>query len=86
MKKFNTVKLGSSGTDVYILQSLLRALQYVGTDGKPLDVDGKAGVNTIHAINAFQERQRAYGYECGTAGDNDGKCGPKMWDRLLGVG
>lgn len=80
-----TVKSGSTGTDVYVLQAMLRALQILGKDGKPLQVDGSAGANTVYAINAFQKIQRAYGYECGTNGKNDGSCGPLMWARLLGV-
>ena len=85
MKKFAVVKNGSSGTDVYILQAMLRALGLLGKDGKPLNIDGKAGINTIYCINQFQTIQRAYGYECGTNGKNDGSCGPMMWSRLLGV-
>lgn len=85
MKKFSTVKEGSTGTDVYICQSLLRALQYVGADHKALDVDGKCGKNTVFAINAFQTQQRAYGYECGSNGQNDGHFGTACWKRILGV-
>lgn len=85
MKKFSTVKKGTSGTDVYILQSMLRALGLLGKNGRPLDIDGSCGDNTVYAINEFQRIQRAYGYECGTCGKNDGSCGPKMWSRLLGV-
>lgn len=85
MRRFQTVKLGSTGTDVVALQSLLRALQYVGADGKALDIDGHAGENTVFAINAFQTQQRAYGYECGTDGHNDGHFGAACWERVLGV-
>ena len=85
MKKFNPVRLGSTGTDVYILQALLRAMQYTGGDGKPLDINGKCDVNTVTAINRFQTLQRAYGYECGTNGKNDGSFGALCWKRLLGI-
>ena len=85
MKKFSQLKRGSEGTDVYILQALLRALQYTGRDGKPIEIDGNVGTNTVHAINCFQARQRAYGYECGTNGKNDGTFGEACWKRLLGV-
>ena len=85
MHKFSTVKLNSTGTDVFILQSLFRALQYVGEDGKPIDIDGHAGDNTVYAINTFQSQQRAYGYECGKDGKNDGSFGSACWKRILGV-
>lgn len=79
---FGVVKSGSKGTDVYICQAFLKALQYTGADGKPLTVDGVAGNNTVHAINSFQSTQRAYGYECGTSGRNDGSFGPACWRRV----
>lgn len=83
--KFETVKKGSRGNDVIVLQSMLRALQYLGADGKAIEIDGYAGNNTMHAVNTFQTIQRAYGYECGTNGKNDGSFGPRCWERLLGV-
>lgn len=85
MKTFSTVQKGSKGTDVYILQAMLRALQLLGANGKPLDIDGVAGDNVVYAINTFQTVQRAYGYECGTNGKNDGTFGNSCWNRLLGV-
>lgn len=85
MKQFTTVKKGSAGVDVYILQSLLRAMQYIGADGKPLEIDGVCGDNTVHAINDFQTRQRAYGLEVGNNGQNDGTFGKECWQRMLGV-
>lgn len=85
MKSFSAVKKGSTGTDVYILQAMLRALQYVGKDGKPINIDGSCGANTVYAINCFQSIQRAYGYECGTNGKNDSSFGNACWKRLLGV-
>lgn len=85
MREFKTVKMGSTGTDVFILQSLLRALQFTGVDKKPIDIDGTCGHNTVYAINAFQRQQRAYGYECGSNGKNDGQFGKACWKRILGV-
>lgn len=79
---FETVTLGSSGPSVYICQALLRALQYLGKDGNPIEVDGNAGENTIYAINRFQSVQRAYGYECGSNGKNDSTFGPSCWQRV----
>ena len=85
MRKFSEVKKGSTGTDVIVLQSMLRALQYVGANGKPLDIDGECGANTIYAINEFQTRQRAYGIECGNKGKNTSIFNYLCWSRLLGI-
>ena len=85
MYNFSIVKKGSSGLSVYILQALLRGLQYTGADGKPIDIDGSAGTNTVYAINQFQKTQIAYGFDCGTNGKPDGVFGKKCWNRLLGV-
>ena len=85
MIEFDTVVNGSEGRSVCILQAMLRGMQYTGADGKPIDIDGHAGTNTVFAIDTFQTVQRAYGYECGTNGRNDHKFGPACWRRLLGV-
>ena len=85
MRKFSTVRKSSYGTDVTVLQSMLRALQYTGADGKALDITGVCDDNLVTAINAFQTKQRAYGCECGTNGKNDSSFGPACWKRLLGV-
>ena len=80
-----TVKLNSAGISVYILQAMLRGMQLTGADNKPLEIDGYAGENTIHAINEFQKMQIAYGYDCGTNNKPDSIFGEKCWNRLLGV-
>lgn len=85
MFKFKPVSKGSKGISVYILQAMLRALQYVGADCKPLEIDGNAGNNTVYAIRNFQLNQIAYGFDCGTDGKPDGIFGKKCWARLLGV-
>ena len=79
-----TIKLGTTGEDVKVLQVVLSMMQYLGADGKPLVIDGVCSKNTVHAINTFQTVQRAYGYECGSNGKNDGIFGQKCWERLLG--
>lgn len=84
MHKFSTVKRGSKGTDVIVLQTVLSLLHYTGKDGKPLTIDGVCGTNTVFAINNFQTTTRAYGYECGTNGANDGRFGERCW-KVLGV-
>lgn len=85
MINFTTVKKGSKGQCVAILQACLRAMQYRGANGKPLEVTGVCDTNTVYAINQFQEVQRAYGVELGNNGVNDSSFGPKCWARLLGV-
>lgn len=85
MYNFQTVKKGSSGISVYVLQALLRGLQYTGADGKPINIDGNANNNTVYAINQFQKTQIAYGFDCGTNGKPDGIFGKKSWQRILGV-
>lgn len=85
MFKPATVKYGTKGTSVYILQAMLRALQYIGADGKPIDIDGIAGKNTVHAIKSFQRTQLAYGYDCSNNGQSEGIFDASCWNRLLGV-
>lgn len=84
MYNFKTVKLGTTGTCVVTLQTVFVMLHYLGADGKPLTIDGKCGKNTVYAINSFQSNMRAYGFECGTNGKNDGCFGGACW-KLLGV-
>lgn len=85
MIEFKTVKKGTSGTCVAVLQACFRAMQYTGADGKPIEITGVCNNNTVYAINTFQTVQRAYGVECGTKGKNDSTFGPSCWKRLLGV-
>lgn len=79
---FDVVKKGSTGTDVWIMQSFLHVLQYTGKNGKPLVIDGSCGDDSVYAINAFQETQRKFGYECGSNGKNDGTWGKACWERI----
>lgn len=81
---FDTVKKGSSGVSVYVLQTVLRMLLFKGKNGKPLIIDGECGDETVFAINSFQSTMRSYGYEVGTDGKNDGEFGSKCWKCLLG--
>ena len=80
-----TVQLGDSGLSVFILQSMLRGLQYTGANNKPIEIDGHCGTNTVYAINQFQKAQIAYGFDVGTNNKPDGIFGKKCWSRLLGV-
>lgn len=81
---FSPVKYESEGVSVYVLQTVLRMLCILGADGRPLDIDGVAGDNTVFAINTFQTLMRSYGYEVGSNGENDGVFGEKCWKCLLG--
>lgn len=81
---FDVVKKGSVGVNVYVLQTVLRMLLFKGENGKPLDIDGECGDETVFAINSFQSTMRSYGYEVGTNGENDGEFGSKCWKCLLG--
>ena len=72
---FSDVKKGSKGIDVYILQSMLHSMQYFGSNGKPLEIDGDAGANTVYAINTFKRTQKLYNVDCGEInGVFDSKC------------
>lgn len=81
---FSQVKFDSEGVSVIVLQTVFRLMGYLGEDGKPIEIDGIAGKNTVFAINTFQSVMRAYGYEVGTNGENDGAFGDKCWKCLLG--
>ena len=71
---FEDVRLGDTGTDVYLMQVLLRGRGYKGKDKAPLERDGDAGANTIYALKKFQKKK---GLEV------DGICGTMTWKYLL---
>lgn len=67
------VELGDTGASVFMLQSMLRSMFYLGKNNLELEIDGEAGANTIYALKNYQE----------TVGLNaDGECGPKTWKKL----
>ena len=68
------IREGSSGSAVKTLQRLLRQLDYVGNDGKLLEVDGKFGPSTKAALIRWQKKH---------LGGSDGICGVKTWTKLL---
>lgn len=78
-RQFNTVKKGTVGIDVYVLQSFFRTNCYVGKDGKPIEVDGQSGTNTVYAINTFKKQMLAYGESCGNV---DGVWNKECWERI----
>lgn len=66
--RMDTIKRGSSGYQVRVLQQLLRMW------GLVITVDGECGPRTEEAIKAYQT---------GTGLESDGICGPKTWAKLL---
>lgn len=74
MFEVDTVKSGSKGNDVKLLQRLLKSNGCKGEDGKSLTIDGKCGSNTSYAIGVYQEKK-------GLTVDNS--CGPKTWASIL---
>lgn len=48
------VSYGSTGASTLLVQKLLKAQGYLGSDGKELELDGEAGENTVYAIQHFQ--------------------------------
>ncbi|MBR4973133.1 MAG: hypothetical protein IKY45_01565 [Clostridia bacterium] len=79
--KFTTVKAGSTGNDVIVLQSLFRACGQLGKDGKLIEIDGICGNNTVYAINGFRASAKAYGENItGANGEFNNSC----WAAILG--
>ena len=74
MFNVSTVKKGSVGNDVELMQRLLRSRGYKGKDGETLEIDKSCGENTLHALEAFQKKNKL------TA---DKICGKSTWKKLL---
>lgn len=68
-----TLKKGSKGSQVILLQRNLNKLKYVGKNKKSLEADGDFGENTEYALRSFQ---KAKGLE------NDGIYGPKSYEAM----
>lgn len=66
---------GSTGTSVKRVQLILRALDYVGSDGKLLVVDGNFGPGTEAAVKRYQKKRGST--TC------DGVVGAWTWSKLL---
>ena len=72
----STVRRGSQGASVKLLQTLLKGLGYTNTDGTPLKLDGDAGNNTVSAITKYQAANGL---------DADGIAGNKTWSKIIGL-
>lgn len=70
---FATVKVGSKGEEVKLLQEKLRKLGYKDSSGKDLICDGVFGKNTEYALKKFQKKMSLV---------TDGVAGPKTWSKL----
>lgn len=66
---------GCTGTAVKRVQLILRELDYVGSDGKLLKVDGSYGAGTEAAVKRYQAKR---GFK-----NCDGIVGAQTWQRLL---
>lgn len=80
-RKFSAISVGSTGTDVIVLQSFLRAMHFVDQNGSRIEVDGEYGSKTAYAVTHFQEFCKSCGQDIGTP---DGKCGAKTWGLIIG--
>lgn len=74
MFSVKTIKNGSTGNDVKLLQRLLKSNGFKGSDGKNLTIDGDCGVNTVFAIKAYQKKKGL---------NADGIAGPATWKSIL---
>lgn len=79
LKEFRPQEIayGDYGDHVAVMQAILRALNYLGANNCPLEIDGENGLNTTYALTMYQG-------EAGLVAD--GICGAKTWARLLGKG
>lgn len=71
-----TVKSGSTGTSVLLLQEILIARGFKGKDGKVLDLDRKAGTNTIYALNQYKKSRKM---------TQNGICDAATWKDLIAI-
>lgn len=73
-----TVKAGSVGLSVLLLQEILRARGIKGVDGKALKLDREAGENTIYALTQYQKSRSG-------VLEVDGVCGAATWSDLIAL-
>lgn len=78
MFETQTVKTGSAGLSVLLLQEILKARGFKGKDGKELELDRSAGTNTIYALTQYQKSRKG-------VLEADGICGPATWKDLIAL-
>ena len=71
-----TVRKGSKGSSVLLLQRLLRGMSFRDDDNVVLVRDGDFGEKTEQALKKFQKK---YNLEV------DGICGSKTWSKIIGI-
>ena len=71
-----TVKLGSKGTSVLLLQEILVARDFRGADNQILSLDRVAGENTIRALNSYKKSRNM---------KQDGICDAAVWKDMLAI-
>lgn len=71
-----TVKLGSKGTSVLLLQEILAARDFRGADNQILSLDRVAGKNTIRALNSYKKSRNM---------KQDGICDATVWKDLIAL-
>ena len=71
-----TVKSGSTGTSVLLLQEILIARGFEGKDGEVLELDRKAGTNTNYALNQYKKSRKM---------KQDGICDAAVWKDLIAI-
>lgn len=71
-----TVKLGSKGTSVLLLQEILVARDFRGVDNQILSLDRVAGENTIRALNSYKKSRNM---------KQDGICDATVWKDLIAL-
>ena len=79
-RKYATLKIGSTGSDVVVLQSFLRSMHFVGKDGKRITVDGVYGANTGYAVYNFKQ----FCQFCGQKVTLNTICDSATWALLMG--
>lgn len=77
MFEVDEVKKGSKGASVLLLQKLLKADGYTGSNGAILALDGDFGGNTEAAVKEYQRKHTGLAV--------DGVCGPATWKSILGL-
>lgn len=76
--KLGSVTRGDIGPHVRTVQLILRGMDYKGSNGRQLKIDGEAGDNTMHAIATYISDQKEAGNDLG---DPNG-WGPLCWASL----